>query len=72
MIFLQNDLTASIELISEHVALEESKIASRFTRTLVNTDLYDVKRPISTQSLIDRAEDDKFQQLWANPTAGSL
>ena len=72
MIFLQNDLTASIELISEHVALEESKIASRFTRTLVNTDLYDVKRPISTQSLIDRAEDDKFQQLWANLTAGSL
>ena len=70
--FLNDDLTASIELISEHVALEESKISTRFTRTLVNTDLYDVKRPISTETLIDRAEDDKFQQLWANLTAGSL
>uniref|UniRef100_A0A7S3HYH6 Uncharacterized protein n=1 Tax=Favella ehrenbergii TaxID=182087 RepID=A0A7S3HYH6_9SPIT len=69
---LNDDLTASIELISEHVALEESKVSSRFTRTLVNTDLYDVKRPIGTPSLIERYENDKFQQLWAELTEGAL
>jgi len=57
--FLNDDLTASIELISEHVALEESKVSARFTRTLVNTDLYDVKRPIGTALIIDQAENDK-------------
>jgi hypothetical protein len=38
--FLTDDLTASIELISESVGLAESNIASRFTRTLVNSDMY--------------------------------
>jgi len=38
--FLTDDLTASIELISESVGLSDSNIASRFTRTLVNSDIY--------------------------------
>ena len=58
--FLNDDLTASIELISEHVALEESKVSARFTRTLVNTDLYDIKRPFETPSLVARFDSDKI------------
>jgi len=34
--YLQDDKTSSIELISQNVALEQSAIASRFTHTLVN------------------------------------
>lgn len=34
--YLQDDMTASIELISQNVALDQSDIATRFTRTLVN------------------------------------
>jgi len=54
-------LTASIELISEHIALEESKISARFTRQLLNTDLYDIKKPQDTKELVSRYEDDMFQ-----------
>jgi len=70
--FLNDDLTASIELISEHVALEESKVAARFTRTLVNSDIHDMKRPTDTPSLVDRAESSKTQELWASLTEGIL
>ena len=38
--FLTDDMVASIEVISEGVGLGQSHIADRFTRTLVNTDLY--------------------------------
>ena len=70
--FLNDDLTASIELISEHVALEESKISARFTRSLVGSDLYDIKRPIDTPTLVSTFESDQFQELWANLTASTL
>lgn len=66
--FLNDDLTASIELISETTGLEESQISSRFTRTLVNTDLYDIKRPHEPSYFIVNT-DTANQDLWANMTA---
>jgi len=65
---LTDDLTASIELISENTGLEESQIASRFTRTLVNTDLYDIKRPHEPSFFILNA-DTPNQEKYANMTA---
>jgi len=58
--FLNDDLTASIELISEHVTLEESKVTARFTRNLVHTDIYDLKRPIESPSIVATANSDKI------------
>ena len=69
--FLNDDLTASIELISENVGLESSQISSRFTRTLVNTDTYDIKRPHDPDHFILHADDSPNQVLWANMTANA-
>lgn len=38
--FLSDELTASFELISEKVALDESNITSRMIRSTVNSDIY--------------------------------
>jgi len=54
--FLTDDLTASIELISESVGLNESNIAARFTRTLVNGDLYQVRRPHDATHFVNLGE----------------
>ena len=51
--FLNDDLTASIERISEHIALADSKVTQRFTSTLATNDILEVKRPMPTASLVD-------------------
>lgn len=61
--FLNDDLTASIELISENTGLENSEISSRFTRTLVNTELYQIKRPHETSVFVINA-DTPNQEKW--------
>ena len=51
--FLTDELTASFEMISENVSLEESDIAPRLTRSLLNNDLHEVKRPHATEVFVD-------------------
>ena len=66
--FLTDDLTASFELISETTALEQSNISSRFTRTLVNSDIYQVRRPHESGDYVSHWNESPQQALWANQT----
>lgn len=66
--FLTDDLTASFELISETTALEQSNISSRFTRTMVNSDIYQIRRPHEASHFVMEANNSEQQILWANQT----
>ena len=43
--FLFDDMTASLELISESVSLAESNIAARMTTSLASSPLHNIARP---------------------------